>query len=439
MLRQIFFIVTYVASLIGTFVNPVFGVMGYIFEWGHHPPLFWWGSDWPDLRWSLLISVVLLVSFAFRYGSLKKLITEKFTIWYWLLGWWIVMIYVSKFFAVDDVASWDKVSLLPKLALLYFLIAKTPRIPKHYKWIIWMFLFVAFDFGQIATFEGKNRMLKVSGPGAGDENAVSSHVLTAIPFLILYFFEGKKWEKFAAVISLPFILNLIILGNSRGAMLAVAAMIITGIFVSRGKVRRYFIVGLVVGSAMFLYLTNDQFWERQESISSYQKDGSASGRLKAWAAAFEMLKDYPLGAGGGGFDELNVDYVPEFAARNHGKGQTVHNTFLLVLTEWGVPGFIFFMGFIIHSLIIMLRIRKDAIYTRDPGFYATEGTALFLGMVGILAAGFFINRPYAEVIYWLSAFAIALRDIQFNEIMEVQDEIAELEEQEEETPQLTTA
>ncbi len=323
MLRQIFFVVGLGSTLLASFIHPVYGVMGYLFEWGHHPPLFWWGDSLPDLRWSFLTSFILLVSFAMRYSSLKKIVTEKLTIIYWLVGWWVTMIFVSAYFSVDVDASWDKVDLLWKMILLYFIIAKTPRIPKHYKWIIWMFLFVAFDFSQIATFEGKNRDLKVSGPGVGDENAVASHVLTAIPFLILYFFKGKKWEKVAAVIVLPFVLNLIILANSRGAMLAVAVMVGIGFLISRGKVRRYYLIGIIAGSALFFQLTNDQFWERQNTISEYDQDSSSRDRITAWLAAFEMFSDYPLGTGGGGYDALNVEYVPEFSKANGGKGRTV--------------------------------------------------------------------------------------------------------------------
>ncbi len=80
------------------------------------------------------------------------------------------------------------------------------------------------------------------------------------------------------------------------------------------------------------------------------------------------------------------------------------------------------MGFLLHTMKIIFQIKRDAKYTTDPTFYETEGTALMLAMVGILVAGMFINRPYAEVIYWLSAFAVALRNIQY-------DEIAVLEEQ----------
>ena len=431
MLRQIFFLGTYAASMIGAFIHPIYGLMGYIYEWGHHPPLFWWGNNWPDLRWSLLISLVLLASFIIRHNSLKKLVTEKFTVIYWMVALWVIMIFVSSYGAVDYWASWDKVNLYIKMIVLYYLMVHIPRIPKHYKFVIWMFLFTCFDFGFIATMDGSNRDLRVSGPGAGDENAVSAHVLTAIPFFILYFFSGKKIEKIASVLMLPFVLNLIILGNSRGAMLAVAVMVLVGFVLSKGKVRRYYLIGIILGAALFFRLTNQQFWDRQQTISTYEEDSSSRDRIVAWNAALEMMRDYPLGMGGGGYDAMNVVYVPEFAKSNKGAGKTVHNTYLLVGTEWGIPGLIIFMGFLIHSFIIILRIKRDAKFTRDPIFYDTEGTALILAMIGILVAGIFINRPYAEVIYWLSAFGVALRNIQFNELSEMEQEELEPEDLEE--------
>jgi hypothetical protein len=40
-----------------------------------------------------------------------------------------------------------------------------------------------------------------------------------------------------------------------------------------------------------------------------------------------------------------------------------------------------------------------------------DSVALLLGLVGVLTAGFFFNRLYAEAIYWLAAFAAVLRNI----------------------------
>ncbi len=422
MLRKIFFVTVYGSSLILAFVHPIYGLVGYIFEWYNHPPLFWWGRQFPDLRYSLIIALVTLIAYVFRQDRLKKIKTEHFTVIYWLVALLILQFLVTQLTAVDYDHSMEQFIEFFKFTILYFLIAKIPRIPRHYKLIIWVFLLGAFDFGRIATQDGSNRNVVVEAPNAGDENAIAAHVLTAIPFLIFYFFNGKRWEKILAIISLPFIVNLIILANSRGAMVGLLAVVVVGFFLAKAKQRFQFIIGLILAIIMFIQLSPPEFVERQMTIKTYKQDSSAEGRLVAWSLAWQMMKDHPFGIGGGGFIVLNTIYKPEWKEDNQGRGHDVHNTFLLCGVEWGFLGLFLFLGFLIHTFMILFRIRRDAYRCRDPNPYLTESTALMLALIGILVAGFFINRLYGEIIYWLSALVIALRNIQYNEIQEMVEE-----------------
>jgi len=101
-------------------------------------------------------------------------------------------------------------------------------------------------------------------------------------------------------------------------------------------------------------------------------------------------------------------------------GRTVHNTFLNVATEWGIQGFIFYLGFLIHSFFIMMRIKKYAHLTQTPNFYYLNASALQLGLVGNLIAGMTHNHQYMEIIFWLCAFSVVLRVIQKKEIYEIE-------------------
>ena len=165
-----------------------------------------------------------------------------------------------------------------------------------------------------------------------------------------------------------------------------------------------------------LTLANEQFWQRQKTIDNYEQEGSASSRIYLWRGAIEMWKDHPLGLGGDGYQALVMDYVPELREIMEEKGaKTVHNTFLLVLVEWGFVGVILFLGFLIHTFLILGRIRRDRF--KAPSYrYYVDAVAIQMGLIGILVAGIFHNRLYSEVIYWFGAFAVALRNIQVDEI-----------------------
>jgi hypothetical protein len=70
-----------------------------------------------------------------------------------------------------------------------------------------------------------------------------------------------------------------------------------------------------------------------------------------------------------------------------------------------------FTLFIGSTLLELHRIRGG---TRDRRVYL-ESLALEIGLIGFLVAAFFINRPYAQILYWLPALTASLRNQQLAE------------------------
>lgn len=417
-LTAIIFLILYFTGLLLTLRHPYFGIATYIFEWHNHPPYMWWGSHLPDLRWSLLVSIVTLISLLINYKKLKPLRGAKYNLIWWLVAFTAWMYFISFFYAVDPQQSFKKVDVFYKMTIQVFLMMFLIRETKHFKFVIWMMLLGVANFGRIAYQRGSNRNIGVIAPNATEENAVSAHVAAMLPFYGLYFLVGDKWEKILSIIAVPFCINLIILANSRAAFVAVLVIGLLALIWIKGRLRWRVLVALVGGVILILILANKQFWQRQQTIDKYQEEGSAMSRIYLWKGAIRMFKDHPMGVGGGGYQALAMDYVPELAAIMEEKGsKTVHNTFFLVLVEWGFVGTILFIGFITHIFIILGRIRKDRAKAYGYRYYV-EAMAIQMGLIGILTAGIFHNRLYSEVVYWFGAFAVALRNIQVNEIFE---------------------
>ncbi len=415
------FLALYFTGIVLTFRHPYFGIATYIFEWHNHPPYMWWGKALPDLRWSLLISVVTLISLIINYKKLRPLFNPKYGLIWWLVAMTVWMYFISAFFSIDPRTSFRKAESFYKLTIQIFLMMFLIRETKHFKIVIWTLMGGVANFGRVAWQRGGNRYIGVIAPNATEENAISAHVAAVVPFFELYFLIGKKWEKIVTLISLPFILNLIILANSRASFVALVVIAALSLIWIKGRLRWQVLLGTIGGILLVLYLANDQFWERQSTINNYEQEGSAVSRIYLWRGGLHMWEDNPMGLGGGGYQKLVIQYVPELRERMEEKGaKTVHNTYLLVLVEWGFIGEILFLGFIIHVLIILYRVRRD--HKKSPSYrYYVDAMALQMGLLAILTAGIFHNRSYSEVIYWFGAFAVALRNIQFTEINESQN------------------
>jgi len=70
---------------------------------------------------------------------------------------------------------------------------------------------------------------------------------------------------------------------------------------------------------------------------------ASSGRMENWGYGIQMVKDHPLGAGGGAYKLLSTSYLPAYLIEHHVGSRASHNTYLLILTEQGIPGMVIFL------------------------------------------------------------------------------------------------
>ncbi|MCB0304037.1 MAG: O-antigen ligase family protein [Calditrichaeota bacterium] len=413
------FLLFYVTGLIMTFRNPYYGVLTYMFHWYNHPPYYWWGDEVPDFvggRWSLVIALATLASWIIHRQKMAPLEKPSYQTSIWLGLMVINMLWVSVGVAVMPDLSMDKAVEVLKVMISFLLIASLVRTYKDYKMMIWLLILWTSYWGFVAWDVGGNRDIGVVAPNATEENAVSAHVMALMPFFGVYFLNGNRWGKALVVLGVPFCINLIILANSRATLLGFAAIGMLSVFLFKGKVRFAAILAVLVAGFLFMHLTNEDFKERQ-STETYD-DGSATSRFHIWEGAWEMWKAHPFGVGGGGFIELSTDYISEI---DESKSQ--HNTFVAVGTDWGFFGLFFYLAFLAHTFIVLARIKRTASRMPAMAKYSMEATAVQLALMGLIGAGFFHSRQYAEVVYWLCAFALMLQNIMNTEIDQMQKEL----------------
>lgn len=416
-LTTVVFLILYAIGAILTMYNPLYGIAAYIFEWHNHPPFWWWGRDLPDIRWAFSIALVTLISLILNRKKLPPLENINYKPLFWLIFFVLNAYMVSTISAVVPDQSFLKAQDLLKITIHLALFVYIIRRPKDYHLIIWVILFCVANWGRISFQEGTNRHLGVAAPHATGGNAVAGYVMAVLPFFGIMFFTGKRWEKILSALIVPFIFNMLILENSRAAILALLVVVFFSFLWLKGRTRLQLVGMMFLGALIFFQLTNEQFWQRQED-TEFEKDTSAMSRIYLWRGVLHMIEDYPFGVGGDGFEELVVEYVPELQRRIERKHErkSAHNTFLNVLSEWGILGLIFYSGFLIHCFLILRNIKRDAQYYEHQKFYHFQAIALQLSFIGIIVDGMFHNQQYLELFFWNAAFTICLRNMQVNEI-----------------------
>jgi putative inorganic carbon (HCO3(-)) transporter len=412
-IRSVVWIVLYIAGAILAFVHPVNGLYAYFLDYYAHPPLRWWGKALPDLRWSLSISIVTLLAFFIKRYKLSEMKIKNYPQTKWLFLIVINSTIVTYFFSVAPERSWEYTFDLAKLNVLYFLVLQIVRTKEHFRYLILIQIIGVFLWGLEAFDNPKRvagRLYSIGGPDSLNDNHAASQLLAILPFIGVVFLYGKRWEKVLCAVAAPFVLNVFILCNSRGAFIGLLVTGAAALLFAKGALRWKTLLAMLIAGGVFYNLMDPQFIERQQTIQS-PEDQAATDRLESWKAALRLIADHPLGTGGGGFSALSPLYIPEIVEAHEGETRNVHSTYLQAGSEWGIPGLFLFVAALLSTLLELHRLRRSPPTTPEEQRMHAESLAIELGLIGVMMTGIFTSRLYAEALYWLPALAGALKNI----------------------------
>ena len=319
-----------------------------------------------------------------------------------------------------------------KYVMLYYLLVKTIDTPDKFNKMMWVFLTGQFYLGWLAYESGRSsggRLESLGGADSQDANMAAALIVSCVPIVVNYLIIGKRWQKICALPMLVFILNALILINSRGAFLALIVAIAYYLFVSMKSPafpkfnKTKVIATVVVGAAMFVYLTDTLFIERMGTITDPGEESGYTGRerIDYWLMTFDMVERYPFGTGVMGFQTLSPQYVPPEALSSRSGTRAVHSLYFQILAEYGYHGFILFGIFILSNFRYLWKLRKELIKKQHflPYYMAIALEASFLSL---LVAGIFISILYMEIIYWMAAFSASFGNIYFKIIKHTEED-----------------
>jgi putative inorganic carbon (hco3(-)) transporter len=396
----------YTFALLRAWVDPMYGIFGYLLEYFQRPSLLWWGKQVPDLRWNFTIAAVATAAYLMRRSSMPAFRRET-NVALVLLVMQAINTTIVSTWSVSPVLSWHWSGQYWKLVVCFMLFSGIVRNAKSLDLVILFQIVGAAYWGWEGIGHARSHA-RLEGIGSGDTknaNMLAAHLLTIVPLAVTFVvLKRPKWMRIAALVSLPLIVNLFILANSRGATLGLAASTLAAFVLVRNGLRRWVVLGALAGGLAFWYLADPEYLERQQTIVDAD-DNSAQTRVALWRGSANMVKDYPFGAGGRGFQALSPRYVPEIKDENDGEGRSSHNTYIQVAADWGIQGLALFLALIGYTFFLLHQIRRGR---ASPDLIYFVSLGIQVGLIGTLTAGFFTVRFYGESIYWMCALATAL-------------------------------
>ncbi len=416
-LKSILWILVSLVFLFYSFKHPFYALLFSMFEYFTHPQFRWWGRALPDINYAYIISIICLISFAIHYKRLKYDVPwKKKSSLPVLILFWVNMIFVWKFHSINMLRTKQALIDFFELIIFYFIFLNTLTDKKKINYVLLFLILGHFFFSYEAW--GKHlthgRLEGVGGVDSRNSNHLAMNIVAVTPLLGTYYLYGSKYEKIISIISAPFILNTMILCNSRGGFLGLLFSVVIYLFYCTKKDLKKIIPVLLIGAILFMYLTDERFWNRMKTLETYHQERSAVSRLHYWKGALKMSKDYPFGGGFKAFVEVGQFYTPWLVEVEHRK-KNVHNTILYTLTSWGYMGAFLFIIFIFQNYTYLIKARKIARMFNDKKFEYLS-IALISGFSGFWLSAMFGVREQSVLLYWLSATSAAMYNVLRNQL-----------------------
>lgn len=375
----------------------------YLWAWiGYHNPhrlAFGWARDFP---WAMIIALVTFTGMLFSKEP-KRIPWTRETV---LLLIFVLWMCVTTYFALYPELAWINFTKVFKVLLMTFVTLMVISNRERLNGLIWI-ICISLGFygikGGIFTIS-KGGVHRVQGPDGtffGGNNEMALVLAMVIPLLAyLRLQEKRRWLQLGLGAAMILSAIAAIGSQSRGGLLGLAAM---GLFLWLKSRNKFMTALMIISSVLIIGSIMPQAWyDRMNTIQTYEQDQSSLGRINAWWTAFNVAKSRITG---GGFDMFKPATFAQYAPEPN-RVHDVHSIYFEQMGEQGFPGFAMFM-----TLGLMTWMRCNQIMRigkRDPGrkWAADLAAMIQVSLVGYATAGAFLGLSYFDLFYHLIAITV---------------------------------
>ena len=324
-----------------------------------------------------------------------------------------------------------------KMTLVCFL---GTRILRDIKWMhrtLWVIGFCGVFLGYWANHGYYiNGWMRITGPGPpigmyrgvyADRNDFAMMLgMTVIVAWYLSTITKSKLMKIGWLVSIPVLIHAVLLTESRGGLLGIAASM--GYITLRSRQKSAMVLANVLGGIIaFTFFMNDELKARYNTIRSYDADTSALSRIASWQTGRNMAFQNPMtGVGLENYMGAFYDYTtwrPRYLALPDGNMRLIydddyeinsahqaHNMWVQRAAEAGVFGFLVLVVFVVSVLITSFKMRMRIKRVR----HSEHETALKVAtvveglMIPYLVTAFFLSQEDFEYLYVIGMLSMCL-------------------------------
>jgi putative inorganic carbon (HCO3(-)) transporter len=388
----------WVGAMVWTWVSLASPHMSIAWNLGHYP-------------FGMIAAVFTLTGLLFTRERQNPLIGACM----WVLLLFVVWTTITLPFSVhfdSSFALWDRSM---KIWLMLFVTVALLDTRKKLEVFVWVCVLSIGYFGfkgglfTIATGGG----YRVWGPGGfiAGNNEFAVAMLMTIPLLrYLQMQMTRRWHQHCMTAAMLLTAAAVLGSQSRGALLGICAM--TFFLWTKGKGKIKFMLLVIVTALVLLPFMPETWWDRMNTISTYDEDESAMGRIDAWTMAWNLAKDkFPFG---GGFMVWTRDMFAIYAPSAQ-QNRAAHSIYFQILGEHGWAGLTLFLGIGVAAWARAGSLVRQVKNQPDMQWAADLARMSQVSLIGFAAGGAFLSLAYFDLPYNVVAiitltYTIAMRE-----------------------------
>ena len=319
---------------------------------------------------------------------------------------WVTLSWLAGLDVKGDFDAWKNVMKIDVMLLLALMLLHSKQHIFALVWVSAGSLALLGIKGGVFTLlsGGGNRVWGPPGSFIEDNNAFALALVMTIPLLRFLHLQVRQRFVGSALVVAMLLCAVAALGSySRGALLAMTAMVITLWWRGQNKLRTGV---LFLGVAIPLLVFMPQEWSaRMSTIQSYELDGSAMGRINAWWNSWNIALHYFTGVG---FNTATSELFSRFSP-NADTVLVAHSNYFQLLGNHGFVGLLLYVCIWISTWRTEGWLRNQPMLPPERQWTADLGAMGQVSLVGYLVGGAFLNLAYFDLPYALMVLLVLTR------------------------------
>lgn len=355
---------------------------------------------------------ITLLGLAFTKERRSPFIGLPVIIFAFFMGWMTISWLMSRDIS-DGYWTWSRSA---KIYLMIFVTLALLQTKKHIMAFAWILV------GSLAILGAKGGFFtlitlgnyRVWGPPDSfieGNNEFALALIMVIP--LVYFLQLQVTQKVRRhTLSMVMLLCAVAaLGSySRGALVAIIAM--GSVFWWRSPKKGEVAVFILIIAIVMIPMLPEQWWGRMDTISDYQADESAMGRINAWGVAWEVALHHFFGGG------MSYQYSDYFL--RYGKYETTvraaHSIYFEILGNHGFIGLFLFLFLWVVTYREAGWLMKNARNDPNTLWAAQLGAMAQVSLVGYATGGAFLSLGYFDLPYNIMVLVVLTKKWVISEV-----------------------